>query len=82
MNTVAPTELVRCLHRIKERGHLETAQRVREAVQHVFHYAVDVGTLEPSRNFVNGRTGGLPAPRARHYAAIRTLTSWGNCSAT
>ncbi len=70
METVAPTELVRCLHRIKERGHLETAQRVREAVQHVYQYAVDVGTLEPARNFVNGRTGGLPSPRARHYAAI------------
>jgi len=36
----------------------------------VYQYAVDVGTLEPARNFVNGRTGGLPAPRARHYAAI------------
>jgi len=35
MESVAPTELVRCLHRIKERGHLETAQRVREAVQHL-----------------------------------------------
>ncbi|MEO8186130.1 MAG: integrase arm-type DNA-binding domain-containing protein [Burkholderiaceae bacterium] len=70
MSAVAPTEVVRCLHRIKERGHLETAQRVREAVQHVFQYAVDVGTLDPSRNFVNSRTGGLPAPRARHYAAI------------
>ncbi|HET7154847.1 MAG TPA: site-specific integrase, partial [Hyphomicrobiaceae bacterium] len=63
-------EVVRCLHRIKERGNLETAQRVREAVQHVFQYAVDVGALDPSRNFVSSRTGGLPPPRARHYAAI------------
>lgn len=39
MTSIAPTEIVRCLHRIKERGHLETAQRVREAVQHVYHYA-------------------------------------------
>ncbi len=70
METIVPTEVVRCLHRIKERGNLETAQRVREAVQHVFQYAVDVGTLEPTRNFVNNRTGGLPSPRARHYAAI------------
>jgi len=77
METVAPTELVRCLHRIKERGHLETAQRVREAVQHVYQYAVDVGTLEPARNFVNGRTGGLPAPRARHYAAITDPQEFG-----
>lgn len=70
METIVPTEVVRCLHRIKERGNLETAQRVREAVQHVFQYAVDVGTLDPIRNFVNNRTGGLPPPRARHYAAI------------
>ncbi|WP_232080837.1 tyrosine-type recombinase/integrase [Variovorax sp. SRS16] len=70
MDGILPTELVRCLHRIKERGHLETAQRVREAVQHVFQYAVDVGALEPAKNFVNGRTGGLPPPRARHFPAI------------
>ncbi|MBT9494857.1 MAG: integrase arm-type DNA-binding domain-containing protein [Paucibacter sp.] len=70
MEAVAPTELVRCLHRIKDRGHLETAQRVREAVVHVYQYAVDVGLLDPARNFVNSRTGGLPAPRTRHYAAI------------
>ncbi len=70
MDAIKPTELVRCLHRIKERGNLETAQRVREVVQHVFQYAVDVGALEPAKNFVNSRTGGLPAPRARHYAAI------------
>jgi len=70
MEAILPTEVVRCLHRIKERGNLETAQRVREAVQHVFQYAVDVGALDPARNFVNGRTGGLPPPRTRHYAAI------------
>lgn len=70
MDAIRPTELVRCLHRIKERGNLETAQRVREVVQHVFQYAVDVGALEPEKNFVNSRTGGLPAPRARHYPAI------------
>lgn len=70
VDAIAPTEVVRCLHRIKERGHLETAQRVREAVQHVFQYAVDVGTLRPGQNFVNKGTGGLPAPRGRHYPAI------------
>ncbi|MDQ0074502.1 integrase [Variovorax boronicumulans] len=70
MEAILPTEVVRCLHRIKERGNLETAQRVREAVQHVFQYAVDVGALEPAKNFVNSRTAGLPPPRTRHYAAI------------
>ena len=53
MGSIAPTDVVRCLHRIKERGNLETAQRVREAVQHVFQYAVDIGALEPTRNLVN-----------------------------
>lgn len=70
IDTIAPTEVVRCLHRIKERGHLETAQRVREAIQHVYQYAVDIGSLEPAKNFVNKRTGGLPAPHSRHFAAI------------
>lgn len=37
---------------------------------HVFQYAVDVGALEPAANFMNSRTGGLPPPRTRHYAAI------------
>lgn len=77
MPTILPTELVRCLHRVKERGHLETAQRVREAVLHVYQYAVDVGLLDPARNFVNKRTGGLPAPRARHYAAITDPEKFG-----
>jgi integrase len=70
IDTIAPTEIVRCLHRIKDRGNLETAQRVREAVQHVYQYAVDLGALEPAKNFVNKRTGGLPSPRSQHYAAI------------
>lgn len=70
MEDVKPTEVVRCLHRIKARGNLETATRVRETVQHVYQYAVDTGVLEPAKNFVNNRTGGLPPPRTRHYAAI------------
>ncbi len=77
MASVLPTELVRCLHRIKERGHLETAQRVREAVSHVFQYAVDVGALDAAKNFVNSRTGGLPSPRTRHYAAITDPQEFG-----
>lgn len=70
MPSILPTEAVRCLHRIKDRGTLETALRVREAMIHVFQYAVDVGALEPAANFMNSRTGGLPPPRSRHYAAI------------
>lgn len=70
IEAIQPTEIVRCLHRVKDRGNLETAQRVREAVQHVYQYAVDIGALEPARNFVNKNTGGLPPPRSRHFAAI------------
>lgn len=63
MEAIAPTELVRCLHRIKERGNLETAQRVREAVQHVFQYAVDGGVLDPTKNFVNSGLDGRETRR-------------------
>ena len=70
IETIPPTEIVRCLHRIKDRGNLETAQRVREALQHVYQHSVDIGALEPARNFVNKNTGGLPPPRSRHFAAI------------
>ena len=63
-----------CLHRPKDRGNLETAQRVREALQHVYQYAVDVGALEPAKNFVNKDTGGLPPPRSRHFAADAILS--------
>ena len=76
MASILPTELIRYLHRIKERGHLETAHRVREAVVHVFLYA-DVGALELAKNFVNSKTGGLPAPRTRHYAAITDPEQFG-----
>jgi hypothetical protein len=33
MEAIKPTELVRCLHRIRDRGNLETAQRVRLPVR-------------------------------------------------
>lgn len=70
IDTILPTEIVSCLHRPKDRGNLETAQRIREVIQHIYQYAVDLGTLEPAMNFVNRYTGGLPSPRGRHYAAI------------
>lgn len=38
MDGIKPTEIVRCLHRIKDRGNLETAQRVREAIMHVYQW--------------------------------------------
>nr|WP_233622465.1 hypothetical protein [Burkholderia multivorans] len=51
--------------------------RVRDTIQHVYQYAVDTGVLEPAKNFVNGRTGGLPAVRSRHYPAITDPTQVG-----
>ena len=63
---VLPTELVGCLHRIKDRGNLETAQRVREAVQQVFQYAVDIGALEPAKNFSSGANTALHVGRLEH----------------
>lgn len=49
---------------------LKPAMLGRETIQHVYQYAVDTDVLEPAKNFVNGRTGGLPAVRSRHCPAI------------
>jgi len=78
IENILPTEIVGCLHRPKNRGNLETAHRVREAVQHVYQYAVDVGALEPVKNFVNKDTGGLPPSRGRHFAAITEPAQLGH----
>jgi hypothetical protein len=64
---IKPTEVVRCLHRIKERGNLETAMRVRETIQHVYQYAVDTGVLEPAKKAV-------PADSPQRVAAITQLS--------
>ena len=70
LDKIPPTMLVRCLHRIKDRGYIDTAHRVRGFTEHVFQYAVDLGILDPSKNFVTKKTGSLPPPRSRHYPAI------------
>lgn len=70
MPSIPQTEIVKCLHRIKDRGHLETAQRVKGCVVDVYQYAADTGVLERGQNFMTGATGGLPASRGRSYAAI------------
>lgn len=64
MEAIKPTELVRCLHRIRDRGNLETAQRVREAVQHVFQYAVRCGRAG-ARQELRERPHRRPAAPAR-----------------
>lgn len=70
MPSILQTEIVKCLHRIKDQGHLETAQRVKAYVVDVYQYAADTGVLERGQNFMTGATGGLPSPRGRSYAAI------------
>ncbi|WP_082524707.1 integrase arm-type DNA-binding domain-containing protein [Pseudorhodoferax sp. Leaf274] len=70
ISEIPSTLLVRCLHRIRDKGHLDTAQRVRGHAVDIFQFAVDLGVLEAAKNFVNPRTAGLPPPRTRHYAAI------------
>jgi integrase len=70
MPSIPQTEMVKCLHRIKDRGHSETAQRVKGCVVDVYQYAADTGVLERGQNFMTGATGGLPASRGRSYAAI------------
>jgi integrase len=70
IDRILPTDVVKCLHRIRDRGFLETAQRVRSYAEQIYQHAVDLGILDPGKNFVTKKTGSLPPPRSRHYAAI------------
>jgi integrase len=43
---------------------------VRSYAEQIYQHAVDLGILDPGKNFVTKKTGSLPPPRSRHYAAI------------
>ena len=38
---------------------------------------MDVGALDPAKNFVDSKTGGQPALRTLHYAAIADTEQFG-----
>ncbi len=61
-------DLLGCLRRIEQRGHVETAHRVLGAAGQIFRYAVATGRIasDPSRDL----KGALEPAKGGHYAAI------------
>lgn len=61
-------ELLKTLHRIEERGALETAHRMRGLLGQIFRYAVATGRAE--RDPAVDLRGALPQPHSTHLSAI------------
>lgn len=60
--------LLTCLHRIEERGILETAHRVLQACGQVFRYAISTGRAE--RDISADLRGALRPVKEKHFASI------------
>lgn len=66
--TITPATLLATLRRVEERGHLETASRMRSLASRVFRYAV--ATARASHDPAAALRGALTAPTPKHHAAI------------
>ena len=65
---ITAADILPCLRRIEERGHLETAHRVRALCSQVFRYAV--ATQRASRDPAADLIGAIAQPKERHHASI------------
>jgi integrase len=61
-------ELLSVLHRVEERGALESAHRLRTIAGQIFRYAVATGRAEHDLSV--DLKGALPQPKEKHHAAI------------
>jgi integrase len=66
--TIEPPEILKCLRRVEERGALETAHRIKQAIGQVFRYAVATGRAQ--RDQTTDLKGALPTSRSKNFAAI------------
>lgn len=65
---ITPPELLDVLHKVQNRGLLETAKRAKQTASQVFRHAIRIGKLtsDPSRDL----NGGLTTSKQKHYAAV------------
>ncbi|SHL26331.1 tyrosine-type recombinase/integrase [Halomonas caseinilytica] len=68
ISEITPPELLDCLRRIEERGHIETAHRVKTLCGQVFRYGISTGRVE--RDPVPDLRGALRPHKTKHYAAV------------
>lgn len=65
---ITPPELLDCLRRIEDRGHIETAHRVKTLCGQVFRYGISTGRVE--RDPTPDLRGALRPSKTRHHAAL------------
>jgi len=65
---ITPADLLSALRKVEEKGHLETARRMRSLASRVFRYAVATSraSADPSALL----RGALSTPQVRHHSAI------------
>jgi integrase len=68
VKTIAAADFLECLERMKKRGVLETAHKVKSKCSEVMRYAV--ATRRAERDPVADLKGALPPVKHRHYASI------------
>lgn len=69
ISEIEPPEILEVMKRVKARGALESAHRVRHVVGQVFRYAVATGRT--SRDQTGDLKGAIPSHRKKHFAAIK-----------
>lgn len=72
---VTAPELLAVLRRVKDRGLLDTAHRIRQTAGMVFRYAIRTGRCD--RDISLDLKGALPSKQQTHYAAITDPEKFG-----
>lgn len=80
VGTISPQELLQALKTVEEKGHYETARRMRSFAGRVFRYAVATSRAESDPSSV--LKGALIAPQVRHHSAILTPDGVGRLLAS
>ncbi|MEQ6918026.1 tyrosine-type recombinase/integrase [Halomonas aquatica] len=65
---ITPPDLLGCLRRIEDRGHIETAHRVKALCGQVFRYGISTGRVE--RDPTPDLRGALRPSKTKHYPAL------------
>lgn len=72
---VTAPELLALIRRVKDRGYLDTAHRLRMTAGQVFRYGISTGRCE--RDISADLRGAIPTQRKKHYAAITDPEAFG-----
>lgn len=67
--SLTPAMVMSILHRISDRGAMDTAHRVKNVISMIMRYAINTGRAEydPCASL----RGALPRPKVKHFAALR-----------